>query len=113
MEEYPFIPFKTESLTAEEQLLKSREFYRHMSNRRSVRDYSPQHFPKEILENIIATAGTAPSGANKQPWTFCVVSNPELKAKIRESAEVEERKSYKGRMSEQWLKDLAPLGTFE
>lgn len=111
MHEHPFIPYKIEELSEEERLQHSKDFFKKMNSRRSVRDYSDQVFPIEIIKNIIATAGTAPSGANKQPWTFCLVSNKELKAKIRAMAEEEERISYSGRMSEQWLKDLAPLGT--
>jgi nitroreductase len=64
-----------------------------------------------VIENIIMAAGTAPSGAHKQPWTFCVVSNPELKSQIRAAAEEEEKKSYGGRMSDRWKEDLEPLGT--
>lgn len=111
MNEHPFIPYKSEQLNEKERLERSRTFYNQMNKRRSVRDYSNKNFSKEIIENIIATAGTAPSGANKQPWSFCLISNAELKAKIRQMAEEEERISYQGRMSEQWLKDLAPLGT--
>lgn len=111
MEEHPFIPYKIEELSDQDRIEQSGDFFKKMNLRRSVRDYSDRSFPIEVIKNIIATAGTAPSGANKQPWTFCLVSNPELKSKIRESAEVEERKSYSGRMPEQWLKDLAPLGT--
>jgi nitroreductase len=84
-----------------------------MNLRRSVRDISNKAIPKEVIENILKTASTAPSGAHMQPWTFVVVSNPDLKSKIRAAAEAEEKKSYEGRMSEQWLKDLAPLGTNE
>src|SRR5690606_30423724 len=65
----------------------------------------------EVMENILMTASTAPSGAHKQPWSFCLISNAELKSRLRELAEEEERKSYGGRMGEQWLKDLEPLGT--
>lgn len=111
MKSYPFITYSSEQLDQKERLKRSRDFYKLMNARRSVRDYSSEGFFKEIIENIIATAGTAPSGANKQPWSFCLVSNAELKAKIRQMAEKEERISYEGRMSEQWLKDLAPLGT--
>ena len=76
-----------------------------------MREYSSQDIPKEVIENIIKSASTAPSGAHKQPWTFCAVSNPELKHQIRLAAEVEERETYSKRMSERWRKDLAPLGT--
>jgi len=67
--------------------------------------------PKEVIENILKSASTAPSGAHKQPWTFCVVSNPKLKKKIRIAAEEEEKESYSRRMSDEWLEDLEHLGT--
>ena len=89
----------------------AQEFYKLMNARRSVRDFSDKSVPKSVIENIIKTASTAPSGAHKQPWTFCVVESQELKSKIRVAAEEEERKSYGGRMSEEWLEDLKPLGT--
>ena len=82
-----------------------------MDSRRSIRNLSDKPIPREVIENIIKSASTAPSGAHKQPWTFCAVSNQEIKSKIREAAEKEEKISYEGRMSERWLKDLAPLGT--
>jgi iodotyrosine deiodinase len=82
-----------------------------MDSRRSVRDFSDKPVPKSVIENIIKTASTAPSGAHKQPWTFCVVESAEMKSQIRVAAEEEEKKSYDGRMSEEWLKDLKPLGT--
>ena len=87
------------------------DFFQKIDKRRSVRDFSDKAIPKSVIENIIKSASTAPSGAHKQPWTFCVVESAEYKSKIREAAEEEERKSYEGRMSEEWLKDLAPLGT--
>ena len=82
-----------------------------MDKRRTIREFSNQPVDKKILENIIMTASSAPSGAHKQPWTFCLVGNPELKSKIRVAAEKEEYDSYNGRMSEEWLKDLEPFGT--
>lgn len=94
-----------------ELIQRSQEFFNWADQRRSVRDFSSKAVPKEVMENIIMTASTAPSGAHKQPWTFCLISNSELKSKLRELAEEEERISYGGRMSEQWIKDLAPLGT--
>jgi nitroreductase len=87
------------------------DFYLSMDKRRSVREFSNQDIPKEVIENIVRTASTAPSGAHKQPWTFCIISNPELKKKIRIAAEAEEKESYDSRMSDQWLKDLEPIGT--
>ena len=108
---YPFIEFKRESYSAEEMIEKSRDFFAWAEERRSVRDFSNKPVPKEVMENILMTGSTAPSGAHKQPWTFCLISNAELKSRLRELAEEEERKSYGGRMSEEWLEDLAPLGT--
>lgn len=90
---------------------KSENFFNQMNIRRSIRDFSDKPVPLTIIENIIQTAGTAPSGAHKQPWTFCLVSNQELKKEIRMAAEKEEYDSYHGRMPGDWLKDLAPLGT--
>ncbi len=87
------------------------DFYKLMDSRRSVRDFSDKPVPKSVIENIIKTASTAPSGAHKQPWTFCVVESAEMKSQIKVAAEEEEKKSYDGRMSEEWLKDLKPLGT--
>ncbi len=89
----------------------AKEFYQLMDSRRSIRDFSDKPVPKSVIENIIKTASTAPSGAHKQPWTFCVVESAELKSQIRVAAEEEEKKSYDGRMSEEWIKDLKPLGT--
>ena len=91
--------------------MRSKDFYLSMNKRRSVREFSDQSVPKETIENIVKTAATAPSGAHKQPWTFCIISNPELKKKIRQAAEKEEQESYQNRMSDQWLKDLEPIGT--
>ena len=108
---YPFIPYSREELTDDEMIHRSSEFYNWADQRRSVRHFSSKPVPKKVMENIIMTASTAPSGAHKQPWTFCLISNSELKSKLRELAEEEERKSYGGRMSEEWMKDLAPLGT--
>ena len=90
---------------------RSKSFFAWADKRRSVRDFSNKPVPKEVMEHLIMTGSTAPSGAHKQPWTFCAVSNPELKQKIRLDAEAEERETYSNRMSERWKKDLAPLGT--
>ncbi|GJM35783.1 MAG: oxidoreductase [Saprospiraceae bacterium] len=106
-----FIPYKGVRYPKEEILNRSREYYQEMDKRRTVREFSEKPFPKEIIENLIMTASTAPSGAHKQPWMFCVVSDPALKQKIREAAEKEEYENYHGRMSEEWLEDLAPFGT--
>ncbi len=108
---YEHVRYQKEVISAEESLNKSSEFYEWMDTRRSVREYSNIPVPKDVIENIIKSASTAPSGAHKQPWTFCAVSNPDLKVKIRLAAEEEERENYATRMTERWLKDLAPLGT--
>ncbi|WP_299317193.1 nitroreductase family protein [uncultured Maribacter sp.] len=103
--------YKENALSKEELIVKSEAFYKHLDERRSVREYEDTPVPKEVIETLIKTASTAPSGAHKQPWTFCVVSNPLLKTKIREAAEAEEKESYESRMSDRWLKDLEPMGT--
>jgi len=106
-----FIPYEGAKLKPSETLERSLAFYQISNLRRSVRDFSSDPVDIEVINNIIKTAGTAPSGAHKQPWTFCVISNPELKKQIRVAAEQEEYESYQNRMSEEWLQDLAPLGT--
>jgi len=86
-------------------------FYQLMARRRTVRDFSDQSIPREVLENALRAAGTAPSGANMQPWHFVVVEDAAMKKRIREAAEIEERKLYERRASDEWLQALAPLGT--
>ncbi len=100
-----------ERLSEAEQLRRSREFVRHISRRRSVRDFSTEPVPMELIENAILAAGSAPSGANQQPWTFVAVQDAALKRQMRLAAEAEERESYERRMSQEWLDALAPLGT--
>jgi len=99
------------TFSEEEMVERTESHYKFMDKRRSVRYFSNKEFPFSIIENIIKTASTAPSGAHKQPWTFCVVKSEYLKKKIREAAEAEERKSYDERMGETWLADLKPMGT--
>ena len=89
----------------------SRDYYQWLDRRRTVRDFSDRPVPRELIENLILSASSAPSGAHKQPWRFCAVSNPGIKKEIRKAAEKEEYESYHGRMSERWLKDLQALGT--
>lgn len=96
---------------ADDALERSRSFRDAMRQRRTVRDFSTEPVPYALVENAIATAASAPSGANQQPWTFVVVSDPDVKRQIRHAAEAEERESYERRMSQQWLDALAPLGT--
>jgi nitroreductase len=108
---FPFTFYQKQSFENTEMQRRAGEFYAWMDNRRTVRDFSSRPVPKEVIEKIILTASTAPSGAHKQPWTFCVVSNADLKKQIRTEAEKEEYESYNGRMPEEWLKDLRPLQT--
>jgi iodotyrosine deiodinase len=96
-----------------EQKKRSLEFFDLMNQRRTVREFSSRPVPIELIESAIATAGTAPSGANMQPWRFVVVKDPAVKRNIREAAEKEEYESYHGRMSGKWLRRLAVLGTDE
>ena len=98
-------------LSDAEILEKSKSFYEFMDTRRSVRDFKSDPIPREVIENLIKTASTSPSGAHKQPWTFCAVADPEIKRQIRIAAEKEEKESYESRMSDRWLKDLKPMGT--
>ena len=106
-----FVPYKGIRYTRPEMLNRSREFYQYMDKRRTVRDFSSKPVPREVIDNIVMTASTSPSGAHKQPWAFCVVSNPDIKKKIREAAEKEEYLNYHGRMSEEWVQDLLVFGT--
>ena len=106
-----FIPLDFQEYSPEEMQQRADDFYGLMNRRRSVRTFSNRQVDRGIIDRIIHTASTAPSGAHKQPWTFCVVTNPELRAEIRKQAEHEERISYESRMSDKWLKDLEPLGT--
>ena len=105
------MPLDFERLSPEEMRARAAELKERWSRRRSVREFSTEPIPLEAVRDCIAAAGTAPSGANKQPWSFCLVTNPQLKRRIREAAEAEERLNYAGRMSAGWRRDLAPLGT--
>ena len=109
-----FAPLDFQKIESEtEQLKRAGEFYENLNRRRTVRDFSAENVPLEIIEKAVLTAGTAPSGAHLQPWRFVVVRDAEVKRKIREAAEREEFESYNKRMSEKWLRRLAPLGTDE
>ncbi len=105
------MPYQAVSYPDQEMLERARQFHHFMDRRRSVRGFSDKPVPRELIEQVLQTASTAPSGAHKQPWTFCAVSNPDIKKQIREAAEKEEYESYQHRMSPEWLEDLAPLGT--
>jgi nitroreductase len=108
---YPFVHYTKDFYTNEEMDDKANEFYYWMDKRRTVRDFSDRPVDRNIIEKIILTASTAPSGAHKQPWTFCVVSDAAIKNQIRAAAEKEEYESYNNRMPEEWKKDLLPLQT--
>lgn len=108
---YPFISYSKEIYSEEIMIERSNDFLKWMNDRRTCRSFSDKAIPKEVIENILLTASTAPSGAHKQPWTFCLVSDPEIKKQIRLAAEKEEHESYTNRMSAEWLNDLAPIGT--
>ncbi|MBL8690919.1 MAG: nitroreductase family protein [Rhodospirillaceae bacterium] len=94
-----------------EMLDRARTFYETMKRRRTVRDFSSRPVPRALIESALLAAGTAPSGANQQPWHFAVVVDPSIKRQIREAAEAEERKFYAGGAGEEWLSALKPLGT--
>lgn len=107
---FPFISFQM-MIEVEDKAKETDDFLMKMSSRRSVRDFSDKPVDRKVIENILKVAGSAPSGANKQPWYFVAISNSEVKKQIRLAAEEEERLSYNERMNEDWLEDLAPLGT--
>jgi iodotyrosine deiodinase len=104
-------PLAFERLPEEEALKRSREFLARVSERRSVRNFSSEPVARELIDNAIRAAGTAPSGANQQPWTFVVVSDAAVKAKIRAAAEHEEELLYTRRASAEYLEALEPIGT--
>lgn len=112
MPEYSFIEYQPKRLTEDQMRKRAQEFSALMSGRRSVREFSAENVPRELIEIAIETASTAPSGAHRQPWKFVAICNSEIKRKIRIAAEEEERISYEGgRMPPEWLEALAPLGT--
>ncbi|MEQ8409577.1 MAG: nitroreductase family protein [Gammaproteobacteria bacterium] len=106
-----FVPLNFTEIPQEEMLQRAIGFRDLMAARRSVRDFSNRPVPKQLIEYCLQTAGTAPSGANKQPWHFVVVGSKSLKQAIREGAEQEEQEFYERRATDAWLEDLAPLGT--
>jgi nitroreductase len=107
-----FVPLSTyREYPVEEMQQRAREFYEEIKRRRTVREFSPRFVPQDIIENCLRAAGTAPNGANMQPWNFVVVSDLTVKRRIREAAEVEEREFYNHRAPPEWLDALAPLGT--
>lgn len=104
-------PLPFERLPLNEQLERSRALLKRFQRRRSVRAFSPEPVPLELIENAIRFAGSAPSGANQQPWRFVVVRDPALKSQIRHAAEEEERENYQQRFPDEWLQALEPFGT--
>ncbi|MEM7583793.1 MAG: nitroreductase family protein [Acidobacteriota bacterium] len=110
MTDHPFVTLDSEQVEPEESRRRARAFYELMEARRSVRHFSDRPVPRELIENAIRTASTAPSGAHRQPWRFVVIGDPQIKHQIRVAAEAEERKSYEERMPDEWLQALAPLG---
>lgn len=114
MKKDEFVPLSDyREYSIEEMRRRAEGFFEEMRRRRSVREFSDRPVPEEVIRNCVRTAGTAPSGANKQPWHFVVVSDSETKRKIRKAAEAVEKDFYHRRAPEYWLRDLAPLGTDE
>jgi len=103
---YDFDVFSTDQLKE-----RSDSYFSMMNKRRTIRHFSDKSVPKSVIENVIKTASSAPSGAHKQPWTFCAIGDPVLKKEIRTAAEKEEYENYHGRMSDEWLEDLAVFDT--
>ena len=106
-----FVSFPYTKVSAAEVTTRARRFYELMNSRRTVRDFSSEPVPASVIEDLVRTASTAPSGAHRQPWTFVAVSDPQAKRQIRIAAEKEERENYDGRMPPDWLAALEPLGT--
>jgi nitroreductase len=106
-----FVPLVFHEISATEMESRSSEFLELMASRRTTRQFSSRGVPRSLIEAAILTGGTAPSGAHLQPWTFVAISNPDLKTKIREAAEVEEKRFYEERIPNEWEEVLTPLGT--
>lgn len=106
-----FKKLQFQKITFEEMDYNANQFFQKVSSRRSVRDFSRDDFPIDIIKNCIKSASTAPSGANKQPWHFVIVKDPIIKRKIRKAAEIEEKEFYGGRAPKEWLDDLNQFGT--
>jgi len=112
-EKHRFLPLEFRRLAPDEMLVRARAFADEACRRRSVRHFSDEEIPMEVLDECIRAAGAAPSGAHRQPWSFVVVTDPELKRKVRAAAEEEEKDNYEWRMGDEWLAALAPFGTDE
>ncbi|XP_010735014.3 iodotyrosine deiodinase [Larimichthys crocea] len=110
-EDLPHVPYSPPRYPEETMLQRSKDMYTLLNQRRSVRFISPEPVPREVIDNVIRTAGTAPSGAHTEPWTFVVVSDPETKHQIRQIVEEEEEVNYRQRMGDKWVSDLARLRT--
>jgi nitroreductase len=108
---YRFVPYEFERRPADEMLARARAFRIELETRRSIRDFSDEALPEGVLEECIRAAGLAPSGANRQPWSFVVVTDPQTKREIRVAAEAEEKELYERRITEEWRAALEPLGT--
>ncbi|MDP1580815.1 MAG: nitroreductase family protein [Candidatus Didemnitutus sp.] len=106
-----FTPLSFAALPESEMRGRAHAFYEAISRRHTVRDFSSRAVPREIIADCLRSAGTAPNGANLQPWHFAVIGDPAVKRRLREAAEAEEREFYRGRAPEEWLAALAPLGT--
>jgi nitroreductase len=115
MHDQPYrpVPYRPARMPAEESLRIAADLRRRMDERRTVRAFSSDPIPEQVVLDAIAVASTAPSGAHQQPWTFVLVTDPAVRARIREAAEVEERQAYAGRLGDEWLAALRPLGTDE
>lgn len=107
----PHMPYKMERRSDEEMIRNSRQYYETLNKRRSIRFFSDEHVPVEVIENVIRAAGTAPSGAHCEPWTFVVVKDPKIKCKVREIVEQEEYLNYDRRMGDKWVNDLKFVNT--
>jgi iodotyrosine deiodinase len=109
--DHGFIALSYTKPSPEELTDKAKSFRAMLDKRRTVRHFSNQPVQEEVIKDLLMTAASAPSGANKQPWIFCAISNPDIKSQIRKAAEIEEYQNYHGRMSDTWKEDLKPLGT--
>ena len=111
MKDHETVPYALETLPDEVSIARARKVRDSLKQRRTCRYFSDQPVPREVIEAAIEAAGTAPNGANHQPWHFVAISNPDMKAKIREAAEEEEKRFYGGGASDEWLSALEPIGT--
>ncbi|MBX7042890.1 MAG: nitroreductase family protein [Ignavibacteria bacterium] len=109
--EFRFIPYRQPEMSEDERIERAEDFYLLMNRRRSIREFSGKEVDRKLIELAVRTAGTAPSGANKQPWRYIIVSDPDLKREIRSAAEKEEKENYERRMPKEWLDDLKQFGT--